>query len=101
MKMRRCRSCGEPIRFVRTVSGRYLPVDARPSPLRGNILIERGVAKVVGAAERSRARDQGYDLFVSHFASCPNAPAHRRLRPNRGFVEESGPEPVVKQLELL
>jgi hypothetical protein len=86
---RRCRSCGQQIRFLRTESGRWIPVER--SELNGNILVERGIARVIGGAELSQARDDGRPLFVSHFTTCPNAPAHRRRREKP--LRERAPRP--------
>lgn len=75
-----------------------MPLDAKPDPERGNIYVEEGFAHVY--ADRAHAmaklgRDQGHPsgetivewfrrtqgtdppLHLSHFATCPNASAHR------------------------
>lgn len=66
----RCESCGMPIRWVRTPSGKRMPVDVPlHAPNKSQTLVTRaGVVHTAGAAE-------GY---ISHFATCPNANDHRR-----------------------
>ena len=56
-----CRSCGAPITWLRTRSGKRMPAD---DP--GRVLTE----------------NQLFDLkaHVSHFATCPQAAAHRKPR---------------------
>lgn len=55
-------------------SGKSMPVDAFPSPS-GNIEVDRGLARVVPAAE---VPSHAGPLYRSHFASCANAKAHRK-----------------------
>lgn len=69
--VRPCRDCGAPIRFAQDEDGKWRALDARPSQVRGNVTLERGVAAVLRGVELGRARDEGYDLYVSHFRSCP------------------------------
>lgn len=61
-----CRSCGEPILWVRTAAGKMMPLDAVPR-VDGNVMRE--------FADGSRL------YYVSHFATCPNAASHRRESP--------------------
>jgi len=70
-----CRSCGASIEWATTNAGNAIPLD--PGEFEdGNIVLaqteERGmVAQIRSAGEGNRR---------SHFASCPNAPEHRRSR---------------------
>lgn len=90
--MSRCRSCRAEILWAaNALPGRpVLPIDpiARPD---GNVLLERTtdgpVARVLTrseleerllAANRDGTRPE--PLYVTHFASCPRAAAHRRPR---------------------
>ena len=64
-----CRSCGEPIRFVRTIHGKVMPINREPDP-DGNVELIDGRAVVhphgvqtLGDAPR----------FVAHFTDCPQA----------------------------
>lgn len=55
----RCRGCGQPIYWVKTVIGKTMPVSVAPE----------------GAAEPTAQAD---GCGVSHFADCPQAPRFRR-----------------------
>lgn len=68
-----CRSCGEAILWARTVNGKPMPLD--PEPVRGgNVRLEKGTAHVLGPLEA----DAEPRLYVSHFATCPQAASHRK-----------------------
>lgn len=77
---RRCRSCGADIRWVTTGSGKRMPIDAHPSRA-GNVQLVDTEDGVVGEVMRGNravdARARGLELFVAHFATCPNADTHR------------------------
>ena len=87
-----CSSCGAPICFAEhAVSGRRMVLNADPDP-GGNILVRvldgpRRVATVLPPARAAAEQTTGTTLFTSHFATCPNAEAHRRRRsrPRRGY----------------
>lgn len=78
-----CSSCGARIRWAKTSAGKRMPLDAEPSGS-GNVLLGwiggEEVAIVLGndrADERAAAQIDGR-AYLSHFATCPNASAHRR-----------------------
>jgi hypothetical protein len=77
----RCRTCGAEIRWVSTHAGRRMPIDAWPSKA-GNVqlIADDGsvVAEVLRAGRAVEARARGLELFVAHFATCPDAENHRR-----------------------
>lgn len=66
--MRPCRSCGAPIQWVWTVTGKAMPLDPEPHP-DGNVELIDGVAHV-----HSQPCPDGY---LSHFVTCPQG-AHWR-----------------------
>lgn len=70
-----CRSCDAPIRWVKTATGRSMPIDPKPTQ-DGNLVIVDGVAKIYKPGEDGALFAP--EKFLSHFASCPNAPAWRR-----------------------
>ena len=71
--MSRCRSCLGEITWARTESGKRIPLDAEPVD-DGNVeLTMQGVAVVHGQPPMF---DPG-PMYVSHFATCPNANEHR------------------------
>lgn len=73
--MTRCKSCNAPIIFARTLAG-LMPVDEAPSP-DGNVELTR-----MHGEQRARVVTPGSSetLYKAHFATCPNAAAHRRSR---------------------
>lgn len=80
-----CRSCGAPIRWERTSSGKRIPLDADPAR-GGNVDVvwiggER-VAVVLGPADAAAAEVDGHVLYRAHFATCPDAATHRRRPPD-------------------
>ena len=88
-----CSSCGAPVLWAQILDDhgqrvkrddgrmRSMPVDAEPSPAGNVVLFERPgegiVCRVLRRGEQPRA---GEKLRTSHFATCPNAPQHRRSR---------------------
>lgn len=71
----RCSTCGAPIRWAKTAKGKPIPLDAEPRD-DGNIVLERGVAIVLGPLERLQRGEK--TLFVTHFVTCPQSAEHRR-----------------------
>lgn len=74
-----CRSCEAPIRWVETVKGRPMPLDAEPVA-DGNVTIEtsgerRGPVAVVHG--KSDPVPDGTPAYRSHFSTCPFASKHR------------------------
>lgn len=63
-----CSSCGAAILWTETEQGRPMPVDATPTG--------KGIALIPLADGRTRSRV--IDVYVSHFATCPNAAKHRK-----------------------
>lgn len=74
-----CSSCKAPIRWKEIGdAGKQHPVDVRPAP-NGNILIQDdGTARIVSRPELDTLRASRVPLFLSHFATCPNAAQHRK-----------------------
>lgn len=63
-----CRSCNAAILWVKTESGKSMPLDAKSE--------KRVVIVGAGALESV----QVVDTYVSHFSTCPNAAQHRKAR---------------------
>ncbi|MCK9250043.1 MAG: hypothetical protein M0P31_13850 [Solirubrobacteraceae bacterium] len=75
--MSRCRSCGAPIRWGITQSGRRIPLDPDPTP-DGNVRLHPdGTAEVLSAYGLTV---NAGPLHLSHFATCAQADQHRRTR---------------------
>jgi hypothetical protein len=91
--MSSCSSCHASILWVKTAAtGKAMPVDAAPSP-EGNLILRDGIAyheSKIPEAERPIER------YVSHFATCPNGPKHRKAptagpsKAARAFVRKMG-----------
>jgi len=79
-ELERCRSCHKPVRFMPTEKGKLMPVD--PDPGGRSAGLERTafaapaptLAILEGRVHVLR-HDEPYegDLYVSHFATCPEA----------------------------
>ena len=72
--MSTCTTCGAPLRWVLTSSGKLLPLDLEPVP-DGNIAIDP-LERFRMVPPEARAAST-VPLFKSHFATCPNAGYHR------------------------
>lgn len=66
-----CRSCGAPVRWVRTEAGRRMPINPDPDPA-GNLVLD-----VTGLAVQVDPTATG-PKYTSHFATCPEAARHRK-----------------------
>lgn len=78
-----CRSCDARIRWEHTVTGKLIPLDAEARP-DGNIRVGlvgglEVAILLADPAERAAAQVAG-PVYVSHFATCPNASSHRKPR---------------------
>src|ERR1700742_3888573 len=73
--VRNCLSCGQPIVWTRTFSGRTMPVDAEPSD-GGTVLVEIRQGFVRASIVGQHGSDQ--PLRQSHFATCPDADTWRK-----------------------
>ncbi len=67
-----CKSCGAPVIWCVTTTGKKMPVDARESS-RGNLTLERQPDGELLA----RYVEPGTGTHTSHFATCPHAAQHR------------------------
>jgi hypothetical protein len=79
MKQSACRSCGAPIIWALTRNDKRMPIDVGPVE-GGNVEIvardtRRDVPYVVVHAQPPMGVDK---LYMSHFATCPNAETHRK-----------------------
>lgn len=87
----RCKSCDAPILWVRTGTGRLMPLDAVPTDT-GNVLIVDDIAGVYPDIDPALKLKR----YTPHFATCPGAAAHRKPRTKAaqspGLFGESGNE---------
>lgn len=71
--MATCRSCDAPILWARTPADRLMPLDATPSD-RGNVeLVDERPGQAPLAIVHPQPPFLAGDLYLSHFATCPNA----------------------------
>ena len=94
--MTRCRSCEAPIIWARNQqTDRLMPLDAKPVAT-GTLLLDppprSGEPVLVTSSHALYAARvvAGEPLYVSHFATCPNAAAHRNTD-QLGLFAEKGP----------
>jgi len=74
--MARCRSCGAPIIWALTKSGKPMPVTRRDG---GNVELEP-VSDDPSDGFTARIVPDGCGAYVSHFATCPQAKRWRNPR---------------------
>jgi hypothetical protein len=58
-------------------SGKRNPLDAEPAA-NGNVRVVGERGEVLTADARDQASANGEQLYLSHFATCPSAPAFRK-----------------------
>ena len=79
----KCRSCGEQIIWIRTKAGKNMPCNTtllnyKLDPKgKDNIVKDTGEVIRCNAQGVDAAEADGYG-YLSHFATCPYARAHRR-----------------------
>lgn len=91
--MAKCRSCGAEIIWIKMASGRMMPCDAAPiSYDRAPIQDKEKLVLVTPDGRITRGvfnPGSGNIGYTSHFATCPNADAHRNTE-CRKMQETSG-----------
>lgn len=73
--MSECKTCGAEIRWADTVSGKIMPLDAKPDP-KGLFVVVSGIARKATDEDDRLLRNR----YTSHFANCKQAAQHRRPR---------------------
>ncbi len=73
-----CSSCKAKVIWCVTVNGKKMPVDVEPV-VNGNIVLrKRGDKTMALYIGKNTQQREGEALYVSHFATCPNARHHRK-----------------------
>lgn len=72
-----CSSCGAETLWRITPGTKWMPLDPVPVAT-GNVRVRGTNCFVLGGNALDEARARGEQLYVSHFATCPNAAAHRK-----------------------
>ena len=80
--MARCKSCGKPVTFAETVNGKEMPIELNDQ---GNLVL---VGHLIQHIPKGQAAPAGSQRYVSHFATCPNGPAHRKPKSLRSDGQE-------------
>lgn len=85
-----CRWCGARMLMAEMPSLKLNPLDYEPNPEKGNVVLDgRGQGHALTAAEANRIRGgptlidpdvPTVELYLSHWATCSEAPKHRRSR---------------------
>lgn len=79
--MTKCRSCGAEIKFIRLTSGKWNPVDIAKRTFvkdEGEETLVTDAGEIVKGRFASMEAGANAEGYISHFATCPNANAHRR-----------------------
>lgn len=79
--------CGATIEWVQTENGKMMPIDSEPNP-EGNVIktgtaqrMVRGRMETVQTVMVVKPDDPTpLDRFMPHFATCPQAAAHKKPR---------------------
>jgi hypothetical protein len=66
-----CRSCQQPVEWVRTKKGTAMPLDLPPTP-EGNMVLVDGIARM------RTPEDAALEPRQSHFVTCPHSKDWRR-----------------------
>lgn len=74
--MSKCRSCDAELVWAVTVNGKRIPLDAEPAE-RPQGLFRLEAPPRVGEAPLAVSVAGEY-VYISHFATCPNADEHRK-----------------------
>jgi hypothetical protein len=78
--MSACRSCGAPVLWAVTAEGKRMPVDAEPAPA-GNLIVDQTARPwTVRVVPPDDLLIGDPPRYLSHFATCPHANEHRKLR---------------------
>ncbi len=80
--MPNCRSCGANIKWVKTQRGKNMPIDVESidpaAASDGDFIVSQDGQVIKVGSERAPEIDTNKTWHISHFATCPNADAHRK-----------------------
>ena len=69
--MSNCRACAAPLLWVKTRSGKNMPLDEKPNPA-GNVVLDAGRrAMVLTDLDKQMLRENDV-LYMPHHATCPS-----------------------------
>lgn len=76
----KCKTCGAEILWLKHhETMKSNPIDAKPN-VNGNLAIsrEKGLYRTATGNEIDMAKNDGKNLYISHFATCRQADQHRK-----------------------
>ena len=79
--MSKCKSCGAEIKWIKTFSGRSMPVDTEEIHFYadgGKDIFVCCNGAVIHGTRTDGQKPETYTGYISHFATCPNADQHRK-----------------------
>lgn len=80
--MTKCKSCGKPIIWVKTPSGRSMPCDPELVPYCAVPKAKDKIVTPAGSVLSCEYKEDGQGAtglgYIPHWATCPNADAHRK-----------------------
>ena len=79
----RCRSCGKPIQWAKHGhTGKWMPLETAHYPEAKILVFEGRPTTFLVESAQLDLFDLGHDIpnrrTISHYATCPNAPKHRK-----------------------
>ena len=75
----RCKSCRAHVVWARSINGKLMPVDAMPSPQgQWRLALRPGTQTPTALHIPESERATHDELYVAHWATCPNADKHRK-----------------------
>ena len=79
-----CRSCGAEIIWQKMKSGKVMPVDKQMVSFWADRTAKASIVTTTGEVVKCRLSGERDEVtgfgYVSHFATCPNARAHRKKK---------------------
>lgn len=81
MQLALCRSCSARVVWIRTQSGKRMPLDADPSPKGDFVIVKHIDGGTLAVLVTPKTVEFYHDIkerYLSHFATCPDAGKWRR-----------------------
>ena len=79
--MIKCKACGAPLVFIKTINGKNMPCDAEPVrfnyKLKEDTRVVTKNGEILPAAITPDGKEEGY---IPHWATCPEADKFRKGR---------------------
>lgn len=85
IKTQKCRSCNADIFWCLSSLGKNIPIDAEPVD-NGNLYIVKNGFRYLAISVNANTtiaevcRKENREKYISHFATCPHANQHRKIK---------------------